>query len=194
MGGAVLRALTLRRVGIAGAIAGVIALAAPFAPAAWAWFWPDPMATIDSPKTDTSLHGCFVIRGRLDPTTFYRRPLWLITAREGRGWRPLTRIMPWANDWQSRVCVRGQTGDRNQFTLVVADDERDQAFARALLEPPDEEIPDWLKPRSYTDKCCPGRRLGFDPFPSGARMVDSVQVRVRARRVAPPGAYAVGGR
>jgi hypothetical protein len=190
MGGAVIGALTLRRVGIAGAIAGVVALAAPFAPAAWKWFWPDPMATIDMPQTDTTRTGCFVIGGRLDPTTFWRRPLWLIAAREGHGWRPLTRILP-TEEWRSRACVHGQTGDRNQFALVVADSERDEAFARARIEP-DEEIPDWLKPRSYTDKCCPGRRLGFEPFPSGATMVDSVQVRVRARWVAPPGAYPVG--
>ena len=170
--------LTLRGAGIAGAVAGAVALAVPFAPAAWKWFWPDPIATIDVPKANASRAGCFLIKGSLVPSTFWRRPLWLIAAPDGRGWHPVTRIAPWGGEWRTTTCVRGRTGDKNRFALVVADGDRDEAFARELVAP-HEEIPDWLKSRKDMEQGGRGRRRGFDPIPAGAGLVASVQVDVR---------------
>ena len=173
--------LTLRRVGIAGAVAGAVALVAPFAPAAWSWFWPDPMATIEVPGSVESRAGCFVMSGRLDPRTFWRRPLWLIAAQSGEGWHPVTRIVPWIETWQHPVCVHGRTGGYNRFALVVADEERNDAFARQLAEPDEAPIPEWLSRRNTGEQVsgCPGRRHGFDAIPEGARLVALAQVRIQ---------------
>jgi hypothetical protein len=174
-------ALTLRRVGIAGAVAGAVALVAPFAPDTWSWFWPDPMATIDVPGPVESRAGCFVMSGRLDPRTFWRRPLWLIRAQGGEGWQPVTRIVPWIETWQYPVCLHGRTGGYNRFALVVADAERNDAFRRQLAGPAEEPIPAWLSRRDTGEQGggCPGHRLGFAAIPEGARLVALAQVRLR---------------
>jgi hypothetical protein len=194
---ALTRLLTLRRVGIVGAVAGAVALVAPFAPAAWRWFWPDPVATIGWPEEGESLAGCFDIGGQLDPSTFWRRHLWLIADRDRDGWRPVRRIATWMPEWAYRTCVYGRTGDWNEFALVVADGEQDAAFARALAEPVEEEIPDWLKRRNTGEQGgrCRGTYQGYNSIPTGASLVASVRIRVHANdqpcfRV-PPGAYDV---
>ncbi len=169
-----IRPPTLRTVGIAGLVIGAVGLVAPFA---WKSFWPDPIGSIDAPVGNASLAGCTIASGRVVPSSVWRRPLWLIRADDGRGWRPLTRIDPWMGTWQHRTCVHGQTGDKNRLALVVADAERDQAFKRALIEP-DDRLPGWLKARDTGEQGCPGRRRGFDRIPEGATLVSSVEVTV----------------
>jgi hypothetical protein len=168
-----IRLPTLRTVGLAGAVAGAVALAAPFA---WKAFWPAPVATIDEPDANAPLAGCFVARGRVLPSTIWR-PLWLIDAADGKGWRPLARIDPSQGTWQVRTCVRGYDGEQNFLALVVTDRARDEAFTRALV-PGEDPIPEWLNPRSKMEQGCRGRRRGFDPIPDGAKLVASVRVDV----------------
>jgi hypothetical protein len=164
---------TLRTVGIAGAVAGAVALIAPFA---WKAFWPAPVATIDEPAADAALAGCFAVRGRVLPSTIWQ-PLWLIDSADGKGWRPLARIDPAQGTWQVRTCVRGLDGDKNFLALVVTDRARDAAFAEALI-PREDAIPEWLNPRKDMEQGCRGRRHGVFPIPDGAKLVASVRVDV----------------
>ncbi len=165
---------TLRELGIAVAVAGVAAFAAPFA---WRWFWPTPIATIDEPDAGVSLQGCFVTRGRVLPSTIWK-PLWLIDAWDGSGWRPLQKIDPSAGTWQAKACVHGRTRGQFRLALVVADRHRDDAFRHALETPSDEAVPAWLTRRRAEEQCAGahlGRsRRGFDPMPDGAMLVASV--------------------
>jgi hypothetical protein len=178
MGKAVLRLPTLRAVGIAGAVAGVVAVAAPFV---WRSFWPTPIATIDEPDAKVALHGCLVARGRVLPSTIWK-PLWLIEAWDGSGWRPLERIDPSTGTWQAKACVHGRTHGQFRLALVVADRPRDDLFRRALETPPEEPAPDWLRRRHAEEQCGGARRRrsrrGFDPVPDGATLVASAAVSV----------------
>jgi hypothetical protein len=169
----------LRTAGIAAAVAGAIALIAPFA---WRSFWPTPIATIDEPDAQALVDGCFVVRGRVLPSTIWK-PLWLIEAWDGSGWRPVQKIDPLEERWQAKTCVHGRTRGQFGLALVVVDRERDEAFRVKPAEPPEEPIPDWLKRRSDEQCARRGRRhypRGFDPIPAGATLVAAKTVRVRA--------------
>ena len=170
---------TLRQIGIAGAIIGVVALVGPFA---WRSFWPMPIATIDEPDAHAWTRGCFVARGRVLPSTIWK-PLWLIEAWGGSGWRPRQTIEPLAGTWESKTCVHGRTRGQFRLALVVVDRARDEAFRRKLAEPPPEDpIPDWLKAHGPDEQCRGRGRYraprGFDPIPDGATLVASTSVRV----------------
>jgi len=160
---------TLRAAGIAGAVVGAVALAAPFA---WRWFWPAPIATIDSPEPDASLAGCFAARGRVLPSTIWK-PLWLIESWNGGGWQPIQKIDPSQGTWRRRTCVRGPTGGQYRLALVVTDRDRDEAFRKIEKEDP---IPEWLKSNKDKEQGGRGHRRGYDPIPSGATVVASVSV------------------
>lgn len=161
---------TFRTAGILGAVADAVALGAPFA---WKAFWPTPIATIDEPDANAAIDGCFVAKGRVLPSTIWK-PLWLIAARDGSGWRPLTKIDPSQGTWQHKTCVDGTQG-RFRLALVVTDRERDDAFREKLREPPEEEpVPEWMT-RRIAEEQCPARRRrhrsGFEPIPDGAKLV-----------------------
>jgi hypothetical protein len=178
VGKAVLRLPTLRAVGIAAAVAGVVAVAAPLV---WRAFVPMPIATIDEPDANVALHGCLVARGRVLPSTI-RKPLWLIEAWDGSGWRPLERIDPSTGTWHAKACVHGRTRGQFRLALVVADRHRDDVFRRVLETPSEEPVPDWMSRRRSEEQCSGARRgrsrRGFDPMPDGATRVASVAVSV----------------
>ena len=169
---------TLRTVGTAAAVVGAVALVAPFA---WQSFWPTPIATIDEPDARAWLAGCFVAKGRVLPSTIWK-PLWLIEAWGGSGWRPVQKIDPTPGTWQSKTCVHGRTRGQFRLALVIADRDRDDAFRQPRAEPPDDPIPDWLKRRGPEEQCGgarPHRGLaGFGPIPDGTKLVASTAVRV----------------
>jgi len=172
---------TLRQVGIAAAIVGAVALVAPFA---WRSFWPAPIATIDEPDAYAWKAGCFVVKGRVLPSTIWK-PLWLIEAWGGSGWRPVQRIDPLAGTWEAKTCVHGRTRGPFRLALVVVDRARDEAFREKLHEPPPEDpIPDWLLKARDTGEQCGGRRRRhraprwFQPIPDGAALVAATAVRV----------------
>lgn len=173
--------LTLRTVGIAAAVVGAFALVAPFA---WRSFWPMPIATIDEPDAHAWIDGCFVVRGRVLPSTIWK-PLWLMEAWDGSGWRPLQKIDPLEGNWQAKTCVHGRTYGQFRLALVVVDRARDQVFNEKRREPPEEDpIPEWLQ-RYDAGEQCPRRRdrhypRGFDPIPDGATLVAARTVRVIA--------------
>jgi hypothetical protein len=174
----VIRPPTLRTIGIAGAVVGAVALVAPFA---WRAFWPTPIATIDEPDAGAPIAGCFRAKGRVLPSTIWK-PLWLLEAWDGSGWRPLQEIDPLAGTWDAKTCVHGRTRGQFRLALVVADRDRDAAFRQARAAPPEDEIPDWLKRRPSDEQSCRGRRhpfpRGFDPIPAGATLVAASSVRV----------------
>jgi len=166
-----IRLPTLRTAGIAAAVIGAVALAAPFA---WAWFWPTPIATIDAPEANAPLAGCFVARGRVLPSTIWK-PLWLIESWNGGGWQPLEKIDPSSGTWERKTCVRGPTGGKFRLALVVADRDRDEAFTGDLNR--DDPIPEWLTVKKDDEQGCRGHRRGYDPIPDGATVVASVSGR-----------------
>jgi hypothetical protein len=168
---------TLRTIGIAGATVGAVALVAPFA---WRAFWPTPIATIDEPDSGALIADCFVAKGRVLPSTIWK-PLWLLEAWDGSGWRPRKEIDPLAGTWEAKTCVHGRTRGQFRLALVVANRDRDQAFRRPRVAPPDDEIPDWLKRRPPDEQCSRRRRpfpRGFDPIPDGATLVAASAVRI----------------
>ena len=168
-----IRPPTLRTAGIAAAVAGAVALAAPFA---WTSFWPKPYATIQIPDTYASANDCFIARGDVAPSTIWR-PLWLIEAWDGSGWRPLEKIDPSPGSWQRKVCVWGRTGGKFQLALVLADRDLDDDFTRPPVDRED-EIPEWLKAKKDMQQGCSRRRRGFDPLPGGATLITSVALTV----------------
>jgi hypothetical protein len=166
---------TLRTVGILGAAAGVIGLIAPL----WCRSGAPPFATIDAPAANALVARCFVAKGRVDPGTI-RRPLWLLKAERGERWREVGRVYPPPGTWGSRVCV-GRDVSSVRLALVLADDELDARLAGPPpAEPPDDDIPDWLKRGASEEQCGGGRRhrRAFGPIPDGAKLVASAVVRV----------------
>jgi len=168
-----IRLPSLRAAGIAVAVAGAVALTAPFV---WTSFWPKPYATIQIPDTYASANDCFIAHGDVAPSTIWR-PLWLIEAWDGSGWRPLEKIDPSPGSWQRKTCVWGRTGGKFQLALVLADRDLDDAFTHPPVERED-EIPEWLKAKKDMQQGCRPRRRGFDPLPVGAQLITSVALTV----------------
>src|SRR5580765_4020208 len=146
VGGIARRLMTLRTMGIAGAVAGAVALAVPMF---WSSLCPEPFATIDSPTAETWVPRCFTVRGRVDPGTI-RKPLWLMEGERGAGWREVGRVYPPRGTWGSRVCASRDVSEVH-LALVLADDALDAKLSRPPVEEPEQQIPDWLNPR------CPWR-------------------------------------
>jgi hypothetical protein len=169
-----MRWLTLRNVGIAGAVIGLFALVAkPLG----IWFEPAPVATIDSPAMHGQVGRCFVARGSLDPKTIWR-PLWLIRGEAGKRWREIGRVDTAQTTWAGRICLDGEPGAEHRLALVVADASLDAEFSR-LVHPDEEterEIPEWLKPKKCGDQGGCGRPHCCPPLPEGATLVTAVDV------------------
>jgi hypothetical protein len=174
VGGFARRLLTLRTMGIAGAVVGAIALVAR---PAWDWLSPTPIATIDSPRTDARVQGCFVTRGHVVPGTI-ARPLWLIQAADHGRWHEIGRVDTAQATWGSRVCLGGEPGKRYRLALVLADRELDAEFSRLVhAAQPEEEIPEWLKETKYPEQQG-GRGCSFPALPHGATPLSVVDVRL----------------
>ena len=165
---------TLRALGIAGAVAGAAALAAPFASRS---FWPAPIATIDAPAEGARLSGCFVARGTVAPSTIWR-PLWLVGSEDGGRWEPLMRIDPSPGTWERKVCMSGPTGARHRLALVTAARALDAELQRRAQGVPD-EIPEWLMSHHAAEQQGGrGRRRAGPGLPAGATPLAAVEVRV----------------
>ena len=162
--------LTLRTMGIAGAVVGAVALVVPMF---WSSLCPEPFATIDSPTAEAWVPRCFTVRGRVDPGTI-RKPLWLMKGERGAGWREVGRVYPPPGTWGSRVCASRDVSEVH-LALVLADDALDAKLSRTVEEP-EQQIPDWLNPRCpWREQQGPcGRWHGFPPLPTGATPVASV--------------------
>jgi hypothetical protein len=161
--------LTLRTIGIAGAVVGVIALAVPMF---WSSLCPEPFATIDSPTPEAWVPRCFTVRGRVDPGTI-RKPLWLLKAEHGGGWREVGQVYPPPGTWGSRVCASRDASEVG-LALVLADDALDAKLSGPREKEPEPEIPYWLSGKCVwrTDQQGPcGRWHGFPPLPAGATPV-----------------------
>jgi hypothetical protein len=173
-----MRLPTLNTVGRVGLIVGVLALAAPLL---WKKLWPTPKGTIDAPRAGTTLAGCYVAQGRVLPSTIWR-PLWLISAESGRGWRPVAKLDPSYGTWQQRICAGDLTATHSRLALVVVDRSLDAEFERRNLHAEnDDVIPEWLKPNHAAEQQGGrGRRhgRGFSPIPAGATPLASVEVVV----------------
>jgi len=171
VGGIARRLLTLRTMGIAGAVVGTVALLVPMF---WSWLCPEPFATIDSPTAETWVPRCFTVRGRVDPATI-RKPLWLLKAEIDGGWREVGRVYPPPGTWGSRVCASRDAYEVG-LALVLADDALDAKLSGPAVERPERELPPWLSGKCFwrTDQQGPcGRRHGFPPLPAGATPVAS---------------------
>jgi hypothetical protein len=170
-----LEVATLKTVGRAAWVAGAIALAVPVI---WRAFWPTPLGTIDAPLAGASVAGCYVAKGRLVPSTILR-PLWLIGAESGHGWRPVARLDPSTRTWQQKTCVEGFTGTRDRLALVVVDQVLDAAFERRQREG-DDDLPEWMTPNhGSVEQGARGRRHrpgGFSPLPEKARLLAVVEI------------------
>jgi hypothetical protein len=170
-----LKVATLTAVGRAVWVAGAVALATPVI---WRAFWPTPLGTIDAPLAGADVAGCYVAKGRLVPSTI-RRPLWLIVAESGHGWRPLARIDPSTRTWQQKACAEGFTGTRDRLALVVVDEALDAAFQRRQREG-DDDLPEWMTPNhASVEQGGRGRRHrpgGFSPLPENARLLAVVEI------------------
>jgi hypothetical protein len=164
--------------GIAGGVAGAVALAVPMF---WSSLWPEPFATIDSPSMDAFVPRCFVARGRVDPGTI-RRPLWLMKGEAEGGWREVGRVYPPPGTWGSRVCASADRTSEVRLALVLADDALDEKLSGPPVAEPDSEIPDWLSGRCRStgqQGGCGRRHREFPSLPAGATPVAPVvSVRV----------------
>ena len=167
-----IRPPTLRTTGVLVAVAGAVALVAPFA---WKSFWPKPYATIEIPDAYASANDCFIARGDVAPSTIWQ-PLWLIEAWDGSGWRPVEKIDPSPGSWQRKTCVWGRTGGKFQLALVLADRDLDKAWREPVER--EDEIPEWLKQNKVEQQGCRPRRRGFDRLPAGAKLITSVALTV----------------
>jgi hypothetical protein len=169
---------TLGTLGIAGAAAGVICL---IVPAVAKWFPSKPVATIEEPRADSTVARCFVAGGHVVPESI-RRPLWLIKAEAGDGWREVGQIYVPPGTWGSRVCVNNPAAATVRLALILADDRLDTVLNRIVPEPRNqaaEEIPAWLKRHSdMGQQGGRGHRGGFVPLPDGATLVTSLDVHV----------------
>lgn len=168
-----IRRFTLRNGGIAGAVIGLVALVVPLL---WSSFRRAPVATIDSPAPDAQVPRCFVAKGHVDPSTI-RRPLWLIKAEAGGGWREVGRVYPPPGTWASRVCADGGDVTRVRLSLVLADDALDAKLNGPPAQEPEDEIPQWLRGGCGQQGGC-GRRHRSYGLPEGATLVASLTVRV----------------
>lgn len=172
--------MSLGRLGIAGAVAGIIGL---IVPALWTSSPAKPVATIDAPSRDGIAARCFVAKGRVVPSSI-RRPLWLIKADAGDGWKEVGQIYPPPGTWGSRVCASDPATRTVRLALVLADEQLDATFSRIVPEPRKEAaevIPEWLRRHADGDQQG-GRggryREGFPALPVGASLVTSVDVHL----------------
>ena len=151
---------------------------------------PAPFATIDAPAPNAAVNDTIVLKGRVAHETI-RAPLWLLSSRADKAWRPEAPIPTATGEWQREVYLWGRKGMQYRLAIIAAEIPLHNELKRQVERQRDEHSPCWLAPTEEgggrgqaMQRCYREAPLGdgrYPPLPEGARLVTSVDVVTTGR-------------